>query len=219
MDKHLFLIGGGPPFPAHSAKRFTELLSDPKAPVAILIVGKEGWEQYIPRYTQALIDCGVEEFRLLPLPSTSVEQAVECINNCSGIMIGGGNTNLYADYIVETAISDSIKQKYEAGIPVAGFSAGALISPATCVISPKDNEQHEFQHRKGIGLINDVVIAVHFSEWEEEGHLRQAASRFSDHTNYGIDENTCAYFVNGQLKDTDGNGVFSIENDRLSKIN
>ncbi|MCM3412693.1 Type 1 glutamine amidotransferase-like domain-containing protein [Metabacillus litoralis] len=201
------------------AKQFVIKASSTNAPVSILFVERDGWEQYMPRYTRALEDLGLNEFHYLPLPSTPVEKVLNCLKKSSGIIIGGGNTNLYADYIVDTSISNTIKEKYESGIPVAGFSAGALISPELCVISPKDNVQNEFQYRKGLGLISDILIAVHFTQWNDEAHLRNAVNKFNNHINYGIDENTCVYFLNGYLKSIEGYGVYTLENDIIRKIN
>ena len=218
MDKHLFLFGGNPPFTLNMAKQFVIKASTTNAPASILFIERNGWEQYMPKYTQALEELGLNEFYYLPLPSTPIEKVVNCLKNSSGIIIGGGNTNLYADYIVETTISNTIKERYELGIPNAGFSAGALISPEHCIISPKDNEQNEFQSRKGLGLISNVLIAVHFSQWNDETHLRNVVNKFNNHLNYGIDENACVYFLNGYLESIEGNGVYSLENGIIRKI-
>lgn len=219
MDRHLFLFGGGPPFTINMAKQFASMIISKPGQVSILCMDREGWKEYMPKYTQALIDHGITEFVYLPLPTTPIEQVVESLKNSSAIIIGGGDTNRYADCIVETAISDTIKACYESGIPVAGFSAGALISPDLCVISPEDNEQHEIQYRKGLGLISDVVIAVHFSQWNEEEYLRTAVKNYPDAQNYGIDEGTCIYFVNEHLEAMDGGGVYSLENEKLWRLN
>lgn len=219
MDRHLFLFGGGPPFTASQAKLFAKISSQSNDPVSILFVEREGWEEYMPVYTRELEKLGIHNFLYLPLPTTPVEQVVKCIANSSGIIIGGGDTNLYADYIVETDISKMIKERYESGIPVAGFSAGALISLEQCIISPKDNEQNEFQHRNGLGLLLNVLIAVHFSEWNDEDHLKNAANHFSDYVYYGIDERTGMYFLNGHLESTEGEGVYRLENGIINKIN
>ncbi|NGQ97114.1 type 1 glutamine amidotransferase-like domain-containing protein [Brevibacillus sp. SYP-B805] len=218
MDKHLFLFGGVPPFTLHMAKKFVEAASKTKAPVVLLFVERDGWEQFIPLYTQALEEWGLRAFNYLPLPSTPVEKAIDAIKNSSGIIIGGGDTNLYADYIVETPISNALKESYESGIPIAGFSAGALIIPEWCIISPNDNAQGEFQLRKGLGLLSDVLIAVHFTQWNDEAHLRSAVGTFPNHSNYGIDENACLYFRNGQLEATEGNGVYSLEKGVLKRV-
>ncbi|MBM7620011.1 cyanophycinase [Bacillus tianshenii] len=219
MNRHLFLFGGGPPFTGDMAKQFATKALAGGSPVSILFVEREGWEEYMHWYTQELERFGVSEFNYLPLPSTPIEVVFERVKNSSGIVIGGGDTNLYADYIVDTPISQAIKERYEAGIPVAGFSAGALISPEVCVISPKDNEQNEYQSRKGLGLATDVVVAVHFSEWEDEDHLRNAVSKYKESMNYGIDENTGVYLLDGELEAMEGNGVYTVEDGVLRKLN
>ncbi|WP_243299453.1 Type 1 glutamine amidotransferase-like domain-containing protein [Bacillus litorisediminis] len=218
MDRHLFLFGGSPPFTNKLAKWFVKIALKSSKPVSVLIVEREGWEQYMPKYTLALEKQGVTDFFFFPLPTSPIEEIMQCLNNSSGIIIGGGNTNLYADYIVETPISKQIKECYEKGIPVAGFSAGALISPEHCIISPKDNEQHKFQQRKGLGLVSEIVIAVHFSQWGDEEHLREAVSKFKNYKNFGIDERTGVYFLNGQPKEMEGEGVYSIKNGLLRRL-
>ena len=218
MDKHLFLNGGGPPFTADLGKRFASKAAEGSAPVAVLFVEQEGWEEYIPVYTQFLSEAGWTDFSYLPLPSTPVEVAVQHIRTSAGIIIGGGDTDLYADYIVDTAIGGAIKQSYESGVPVAGFSAGALISPELCIISAKDNESGQFDHRKGLNLVSDLLLSVHFTQWEDELHLRTAIRTFGDLPNYGIDEDTCIYLLNGQLEAIEGGGVYSLKNDILRKL-
>lgn len=62
MDKHLFLFGGSPSFTLNMAKRFVIKALKTNAPVSNLFVEREGWEQYIPRYTKSLEDLGLNEF-------------------------------------------------------------------------------------------------------------------------------------------------------------
>ncbi|WP_430789792.1 Type 1 glutamine amidotransferase-like domain-containing protein [Virgibacillus flavescens] len=219
MNKHLFLYGGGPPFTSNMAKKFVALTEKTNKPVSILFVERTGWREYIADYTDQLRKFGFEEFHVLPLPSTPISEAVNAINNSSGIIINGGDTNKYADYIVDTPISDAIQKIYDAGGPVAGFSAGALISPEVCIISGKDNEQSEFQQRNGLGLLSTVIVAVHFSEWNDKAHLRAASAKYPSCTNYGIDEGTCIYMVNGEIADTEGAGVYSLKDNILYKLN
>lgn len=219
MDKHLFLFGGGPPFTTNMAKNFEEKVITNNGPVSVLFVERDGWEEYMPNYTNALIDLGISDFFILPLPSTPIDEVINCLNDSSGVIIGGGHTNLYAEYIVDTPISVAIKKRYEAGIPVAGFSAGALISPEVCIISPKDNDQGEFQKRKGLGLISNVVVAVHFTQWNDEEHLKEAANKYKDYMNFGIDEDTGIYLVNDQVETTEGYGVYRVESGDLYRVN
>ena len=216
MTQHLFLVGGGPPTPIKLAQIFSSLTRRNKGHISILIVERDGWKQYVDNYTKYL---DVSRSVAIPLPSTPVKQVVEMIQSSAGIIIGGGETNVYANYIVDTPIARQIKQRYDVGIPVLGFSAGALISPEQCIISPKDNDLHILQQRPGLGLIQNTIIAVHFSQWQETAHLREIARLFSNCDHYGIDEQTGLYFVDGQLTDISGYGVYQFENDTLKNIN
>ncbi|MCR8644519.1 Type 1 glutamine amidotransferase-like domain-containing protein [Paenibacillus sp. N1-5-1-14] len=224
MDKHLFFVGGGPnPYTPRLARKFAELVQAREGCVVILGVNSD-WEIFMARYSEPLVENGIDELRihLITLPTNEVDQVANLILQSAGVVIGGGDTNLYADYIVNTPIGNAIKQVYELGIPMSGFSAGALISPVTCVLSPKDNDKEEFQVREGLGLVDEVVIAVHFRQWEEENHLRQAVETCPNTVNYGIDENAGVYFLNGVLSmisDTEEDGVHTIVDGELKRIN
>ena len=91
---------------------------------------------------------------------------------------------------------------YNDGIPVAGFSAGALISPVYCVIPPIDNSKKEHLFLKGLGLV-DCVISVHFSKWKEESNLISAIKKTNVPIGYGIDDNGVLYFKNEELIDSE----------------
>lgn len=216
MAQHLFLVGGGPPMPIALEQTFSSLTRKNDGPISILIVERDGWKQYVDFYTDPL---NVKQTVVVPLPSTPMEKIIKILQSSAGIIIGGGETNVYANYIVDTPISRKIKQQYDVGIPVLGFSAGALISPEQCIISPKDNNLHVLQQRSGLGLIQNTVIAVHFSQWQETAHLRKMTELFSDCDHYGIDEQTGIYFVDGQLADMSGYGVYQFENGTLKNIN
>ncbi|WP_077324171.1 Type 1 glutamine amidotransferase-like domain-containing protein [Virgibacillus siamensis] len=218
MDKHLFLFGSGPPFTPAMAKRFTEV--SPDGPISILFIEREGmdWKDYMPVFTQALMDAGADEFKYLPLFSTSSAEICKSVERSAGIVIGGGDTNLYADYIVDTRIAWAIRNCYEKSVPVAGFSAGALISSNPCIISPNDNPDGKLQHRPGLGLISDVILSVHFSQWKDGSHLKEAVRYFPSRINLGIDERTGVYFRNNEYVDAEGDGVYTIINNNLNRI-
>ncbi|QJC50601.1 type 1 glutamine amidotransferase-like domain-containing protein [Paenibacillus albicereus] len=219
MDKHLFLFGGGPPFTPGLARRFVDLAGGAEAEIGILCLDRPGWRDYMPRYIEELEACGVTRFRYLPLPTVSVEEAVKSLRTSTGIVIGGGDTSRYAGCIVDTAIGQAVRERAESGVPVSGFSAGALICPERCLISPKDNEEAVLQDRSGLGLIGGVAIAVHFSQWREEAHLRAVSERYpSGCEHYGIDEQCGLYFRNGRLERTEGEGLFRLEGGELRRI-
>lgn len=135
-NRHLFLFGGNPPFCKHLGKRFSELALNEEGKVAVLFLLRDGWEQYMPRYTSILEKNGVSNFVYIPLTEHQSDTNADKLHSCTAIIIGGGDTELYRQYVVDTNIGLQVKKMYEKGVPVGGFSAGALISPEYCVIPP-----------------------------------------------------------------------------------
>jgi cyanophycinase len=202
--RHLFLFGGGPPFTHELGRKFANLVTK-KNKVAILFIERYGWQAYMPKYTSVLEQHGLTNFLYLPLSQTPSEASLEQLASCSGIIIGGGETELYRSYIVDTPIGKQVQKMYEEGIPVAGFSAGALICPKNCVIPPIDNAENKHLFLEGLGLIKDCVISVHFTKWNEEENLMKALSKTNVSVGYGIDDDSGLYFVNEILCSSEGN--------------
>lgn len=203
-DTHLFLFGGGPPFNEQFGERFAQLAGNEDARIAILFLERPGWQEYMPRYTKVLEDQGVRNFYYFALSESPTQEQLAELGKCTGIIIGGGVTELYRSYIVDTPVANVIRKMFHEGVPVAGFSAGALVSCEHCVISPEDTAQEHQLYLQGLGLIKDCVISVHFSEWGEEKNLIEAISELNVPIGFGIDENSGIYFKNGQLVEHEG---------------
>ncbi|WP_307786981.1 Type 1 glutamine amidotransferase-like domain-containing protein [Pseudogracilibacillus auburnensis] len=145
----------------------------------------------------------------MPIKNPS-KPLIEQITSSTGIIICGGETEKYQEYIVETEIGQSIQKMYLSGIPVAGFSAGALISPAHCVIPPIDNSRQLHLYLKGLSLIKDCVISVHYSTWDEKENLKAAIKKTNVTTGYGLDDQTGVYFINENLSKTEGGKLYVV---------
>ncbi|MEH7225326.1 Type 1 glutamine amidotransferase-like domain-containing protein [Bacillus sp. JJ1566] len=172
--------------------------------IAILFLKRPGWQKYMPSYTRVLEDNGVHDFYYFVLSDNPSQEQLTQLQRCTGIIIGGGVTEQYRAYIVDTPVGDIIRKMFTNGVPIAGFSAGALVSCEHCVISPEDTAQQEQIYLQGLGLIKNGVISVHFSEWNEEKYLIEAISKLNV-PGYGIDENSGVYFKNGQMVEHEGN--------------
>ncbi|SPN76442.1 Type 1 glutamine amidotransferase-like domain-containing protein [Brochothrix thermosphacta] len=220
MTTNLFLFGGGPPFTNKLAERFRKIAKKHTGKVVVLYIEKnlQKDKTYTKKYINTLRKKGYNDFCVLPLGTTKVAEVVAEVENSAGIIIGAGNTLVYAKHIVDTAIGKAIKDAYERGVPVAGFSAGALISPNECVISPRDNKERLFKQRKGLGLLNNTVLVAHYQQWEESKHLRETATAFPTFQNYGINEHTGIYFRDGTFFEMEGDGVFTIIDQQLHAV-
>ncbi|WP_164670802.1 Type 1 glutamine amidotransferase-like domain-containing protein [Virgibacillus doumboii] len=212
INRHLFLFGGSPPFSTYFGKKFADYALNEKGKVAILFIERDGWREYMPKYTHILESNGVNNFLYLPLSPNPDKTILQQLASCTGIIIGGGDTELYRKYIVDTPLGEKIKEMYRRGVPVAGFSAGALISPEHCVIPPVDNAEKKHLFLKGLGLINDCVISVHFSKWNEEENLKAALAKLNAPVGYGIDDCAGLLFESEHLLETDGGKIYTFYN-------
>ncbi|WP_449537660.1 Type 1 glutamine amidotransferase-like domain-containing protein [Ferdinandcohnia sp. Marseille-Q9671] len=209
-DTHLFLFGGGPPFTKNLGERFVTIAGKEHAKIVVLFLERLGWQDYMAFYTEVLRDNDVSDFFFLSLSSNPSKEQLEQLERCTGIIIGGGETELYRDYIVDTQIGAIIQDKFSRGVPVAGFSAGALVSPEHCVISDKDNTKNQQLFLKGLGLIKDCVISAHFSTWDEEENLTYAVSKLNVSKGYGIEEDSGLYFKNMWLVESEGDEPYKV---------
>jgi len=210
MKKHLFLFGGSPPFGPKLGKLFASYAQGPNGKVAILFLERDGWQHYMPRYTSILAKNKLTNFLFLALP-TSDSSMIEELRSCTGIIIGGGETINYHKEIIGTILGQLIKEMYDQVIPVAGFSAGALISPLHCIIPPIDNPFNKHLFLDGLGLLQEYVISVHYSRWNEEKNLKTAVDRLPVSGGIGIDDDEGLYFENETLINSEGNNYVVVE--------
>ncbi|AFS69445.1 Type 1 glutamine amidotransferase-like domain-containing protein [Exiguobacterium antarcticum] len=204
-DQQLFLFGGGPPFTPSLCKTFVSCLNG-TGPVALLYVPRPGssWADYAPIYTDALAIFGITTFFHLPLSDSPTAEQLEQLAGSAGIIISGGETERYQQFIVETPIGALIQERFQHGVPVAGFSAGALLTPEECRIPAIDQRNGQALVLKGLGLLPDSVISVHYDTWQEETNLRQAFLSTSSTFGYGLPEQTGIHLKNGQLMQQEG---------------
>ncbi|WP_101842235.1 Type 1 glutamine amidotransferase-like domain-containing protein [Halobacillus sp. Marseille-P3879] len=153
-NRHLFLIGSGPPMPEKLAESFASLLE--KGPVVLLYKPRK--DMSIQEYSSVFTDPITSHSPDIPFHFIRIKESYEAdevkkLKSAGGLMIGGGDTVKYQQYIAESELAPIIRTLYTAGIPIAGFSAGALIVPDMCVISAKDNEQERTLYKKGLGLV------------------------------------------------------------------
>lgn len=62
-----------------------------------------------------------------------------------------------------------------------------------------------------MGLINNCVVSVHYSKWNEEKNLRAAVSKLGVTKGYGIDDDEGLYFENETLVDSEGSNYDVIQ--------
>lgn len=199
MPTHLFLFGGGPPFTPHLRTRFAALTNG--GPVAILYVPRTGkdWLGYASIYTEPLQEDGISSFVHLPLSAVPTDEQLAQLKQCQGVIISGGETELYQRYLVETEIGDIIQSHFVNGIPVAGFSAGALVAPERCVIPEIDQRDGQRLRLPGLALLKDAVVCVHYETWGEAAHLVQSFTEEGTDRAFGLADASGIYLCDQHL--------------------
>ena len=215
MTTHLFLFGGGPPFTLSLRQRFAALSK--RGPVAILYVPRTGkdWTSYASIYTGPLQEDGISSFVHLPLSDAPTAEQLAQLEQCQGIIISGGETELYQQFLVGTPIGDIIQSHFADGVPIAGFSAGALVSPERCVIPEIDQRDNRRLRLPGLALLEDAVVCVHYETWGEAAHLTQSFTEEKTNRAFGLADASGIYLENQQLTETEGTDPVMLSRSRV----
>ncbi|MGP9040447.1 Type 1 glutamine amidotransferase-like domain-containing protein [Cytobacillus kochii] len=208
MDQHLFLFGGSPPFGRIHGKQFASLCNQKKnGHVAIFCLNRKGWQTYMPKYQHILEEEGVTDFRYYLLEETKSIRS----EKITGIIICGGDTLSYHHYIVTKRVGEEIKQLFQAGVPIAGFSAGALICSEYCMVSPSDYKGDKLMVLNGLGILQDYIIAAHYTKWNERQNLLAVMTETKTEKGLGLDDEASVYLKNGHIESLEGKNVHILD--------
>ena len=210
----LFLLGGDSTTFESVAEEFVPVAGGYGATIALLLAGAQGWEDYLPRYTQPWTRRGVKQIHaIVPAGDGTLDlEAVSAkLREATGIFIGGGDTPTYHQLFATEPIRSMIRERFQEGVPIAGLSAGALIVPQICTIPPEDTGDVSVRIVTGLGLVSGLIVGVHFSEWNSLPYILEAMSKTRTAVGLGIDGAACAILENGQFKRALGESVYRIE--------
>src|SRR5699024_946510 len=84
--------------------------------IAILFIKRPGWEKYMKKYTEVLEANGVNQFNYIPLNANPTHAEVQNLKSCTGMIICGGETELYQRYLVGTIFGEEIILMYQRGV-------------------------------------------------------------------------------------------------------
>ncbi|MFP7478604.1 Type 1 glutamine amidotransferase-like domain-containing protein [Terribacillus saccharophilus] len=200
QTRKLYLLGGNTS-QEEANIHFAKAAGGKNARIALLIVYREGWEAFLPRYTSHWISQGVQQNNIsVIVPNENNEldtaKAVDIVSNASGIFIGGGHSETYYSLYTKQPFNKLLHKKYAAGTPLAGNSAGALLMPETVMLSPHDTDNQQAWSGPGLGILQNQLISVHYSQWQDEPNLISGLHHHNIPFGYGIDEDACLYLEN-----------------------
>jgi cyanophycinase len=195
-DAPVFLIGGGRDEPAvvGSHRPFASALTG-DGPVACVVLD-EGDETDPDRWEGNLRSAGAAGVRMLVV-SAARPLTAQDLDGITGVYVAGGLTPGYQEVLAAGA-------RVPAGVPYAGFSAGAAIAgeraivggwrarigdAEVAVVDDGAGEDLELvEVRDGLGLV-DVLADVHAAQWGTLGRLCHAVIA-EGREGWAIDEGT-----------------------------
>ncbi len=204
----LFLLGGGEIAYEAVADVFIPAADGAAAIIALLMQGSPEWQtRFLPRYLPAWQRHDVGDVRpVVPAADgkLDIEAALATLRAATGIFIGGGHTATYHRLFATEPVRTAIRERYAAGVPVAGISAGALLLPAITLLSPGESYGGGLEIVPGLGLLPDTLVGVHFTEWGRQPDLCRAMQQTRTTAAWGLDEPVCALFTDERYTRTIG---------------
>lgn len=208
--RRLFFYGGRADNFITTSEPFIRAAGGRTARIAMLFPGGgEGWDRNLAWYCDPWRELGVGE--IIPVhPADGADELTDAdltqIRSATGIFMCGGDTRLYHRVYAHGKAKAALKAAYEAGVPYAGLSAGALIAPETCSIwgdhrttatntfvlgGSEDGCDEPLQLGEGLGFLKDLHLEAHFAEEGGFPRLADALELTGCPYGLGIDNPIC----------------------------
>lgn len=178
---------------------FLEAAGGSDASVVVLATASEVPETG-DRYADLFLELRAENVEVLKIESR--EEAIEAgpeahdlLEYATGLFITGGSQLKLSSALGGTEVAETIRRRHQAGMVVAGTSAGAaLLSEHMIALGESGStpRRRQVHLAKGLGLAPDLVIDQHFRRRDRLGRLLTALSYNPSPLGVGIDEDTAA---------------------------
>ena len=157
------------------------------------------------RYADLFLQMRAENVEVLKIETRedaieAADEAHDLLEYATGLFITGGSQLKLSSALGGTELAETIRRRHEAGMVVAGTSAGAallsehMIALGESGATPRRRLVHM---AKGLGLTQDLVIDQHFRRRDRLGRLLTALSYNPEPLGLGIDEDTAAIITGG----------------------
>lgn len=193
----LVLIGGGWTDPEPVYRPFLEA-AGARPRIACVVLDEGGGTAQAARWQAVLRDvapCDPQPV-LVPLGAALDPSALD---GADGVLVCGGLTPAYAEALAPCA--EDLRARVTAGLPYAGFSAGAAVAARRAVVGgyrfgtrqvcPEDagEDLEPVTVVDGLGLL-DLAVDVHAAQWGTLGRLVAGVAGGLLPAGIGIDEDT-----------------------------
>lgn len=194
-QQRLLVIGGGKR-PPEAMKRFVEWSGGTKAKIMVITwasgVPMESFESLKKQFISAGA-VSVEHAPVRPLDAATRPVFIARLKDSSGVFFSGGDQNRIMDVLADEELLKLIREKYAAGTPFGGTSAGAAVMSDPMMTGDADLKVLDGKKvgvRKGLGLLPSVIFDQHFLVRQRHNRLFGVVLEHPNMLGIGIDEDT-----------------------------
>ena len=194
-QQRLLVVGGGDR-PDEAVRKFVEWSGGEKARLLMITwasgVPKESFEA-LKKDFSIVPTTAVEHAAMRPLDTEKRARFIEQLKTATGVFFSGGDQNRIMDVLADEELLKLIREKYRAGTPVGGTSAGAAAISDPMMTGEADLkilDGSKVGTRKGLGLIPNVIFDQHFLVRQRHNRLFGLIMVNPKMLGIGIDEGT-----------------------------
>lgn len=169
------------------------------------------------RYYQIFTGMGAQRVQILDIryPSEGNEQRwLDILQGCTGIFVTGGDQLRLCELIGGTKLIRAIQDRIAQGqLVLAGTSAGAAMMGQAMIAGGSSGESPNpslVELTQGLGILPELLVDQHFHNRNRMARLMSAIAANPDKLGIGIDEDTCAAFVENGIFQVLGKGTITV---------
>ena len=202
-QQRLFVVGGGKR-PPDAVKKFVDWAGGGKARVLAITwasgVPNESFEALKKDFTGHGAGT-VEHGAVRPLDASKRTQFIEQLKTATAVFFSGGDQNRIMDVLADAELLKLLRDKYTAGTPFGGTSAGAAVISDPMMTGDADLkilDGTKVGVRNGLGLIPNVMFDQHFLVRQRHNRLFGFLMQNPAYLGIGIDEDNAVLITDNK---------------------
>jgi cyanophycinase len=197
----LVVIGGDEQKPpgGELLEHFLALSGGAEADIAVMTCASRTPERTGIEHERVFRDLGAARTNVIHTSDCegSSPRALAVLRRTSGIFFVGGQPDGMIDAIKGTSVEKLLHARYESGCVIGGMNAGALLMQEVVMMDGESEGRlgdNNTVSRRGLGLLKQVLLDVHFAGRGRCGRMLSMLARHPDCVGFGIDEDTAMVF-------------------------
>lgn len=168
------------------------------------------------RYARTFRGLGAQEAKVLSFKHRSHAErrtAMDFLTRADGVFFTGGKQLRLARVLGGTSVAHLLRDRFAAGLHVAGSSAGASFMSEHMIAFGDEGASprtHMVALTPGLGLVTDLIIDQHFRQRDRLGRLLTAITYNPASIGLGLDEDTAAFVAPDDTLEIIGSGSATI---------